>query len=249
MQSAVGGRSLSRCSSRARVRAFSLIELIVVIGIIALLIALLLPTLHRAREAAQVSACASNVRQIVILLRMYAQGNDGRLPYQALGIEDWSGPLAKMARSRNGFACPADDTVRRPDTEKFIRSYGVNNGPFLPSGGGGAGGGAPTGLYSPWPVDRYALAARISKVPSHVFLVGDNGGQYAGSAAFVGADEAEALDGTTWGVHRIKTRRGDNYGFADGHVEYRVKQEMDRWWLEAPSAALGGLDDPWRWKN
>ena len=84
-----------------------LVELIVVIGIIALLIALLLPTLHKARQAAQVSVCTSNVRQIVTLMRMYASANDGRLPYQALALEDWSGPLATMAKSRNGFACPA----------------------------------------------------------------------------------------------------------------------------------------------
>lgn len=58
-------------------RAFTLVELLVVIGIIALLISILLPTLNRARQRAVTLQCASNLRQIAIGWQLYADGNKG----------------------------------------------------------------------------------------------------------------------------------------------------------------------------
>jgi len=63
-----------------RTNAFTLPELLVVIGIIAILIALLLPVLNRAREQARIVTCASNERQIYAALVMYAGENKGVLP-------------------------------------------------------------------------------------------------------------------------------------------------------------------------
>jgi prepilin-type N-terminal cleavage/methylation domain-containing protein/prepilin-type processing-associated H-X9-DG protein len=65
--------------SRAR-WAFTLIELLVVIGIIAILAALLLPTLGRAKENARGAACLSNLRQIGVALQLYVDANNQRLP-------------------------------------------------------------------------------------------------------------------------------------------------------------------------
>lgn len=56
---------------------FTLIELLVVVAIIALLIAILIPSLSRARERAKTSVCASNLRQIGIAYRLYADGENG----------------------------------------------------------------------------------------------------------------------------------------------------------------------------
>lgn len=69
-----------RQSTRSCKSAFTLVELLVVIGIIALLISVLLPALQRARAASTDAKCKSNLRSLGQAMMMYAITNNGRLP-------------------------------------------------------------------------------------------------------------------------------------------------------------------------
>lgn len=71
------GRTAARCAHAG----FSLIDLLVSIAVVAVLIALLMPSLSSVREAARRVVCASNVRQIGLGIAMYADDHKGLLPY------------------------------------------------------------------------------------------------------------------------------------------------------------------------
>ena len=133
---------------------FTLVELLVVIGIIALLISILIPVLGRARDQANRVACLSNIRQIGIAFRMYASDNKDWCPWAAplnrpdlyadwihwrTGINNQglaSSAIAKYLGGGQGlanntalekvFRCPSDRLQDRPSFTQYPYSYTMN---------------------------------------------------------------------------------------------------------------------------
>ena len=123
-----------RTVRRRMVRGFTLVELLVVIGIIAVLIGVLLPALRRARMASETVACMSNLRQLVQATHMFAGEHAGYLPKAennmgpvmlgwdrpqgtrwefAPDMASWEWAIMKyVSRNKGVFVCPADAGLR-----------------------------------------------------------------------------------------------------------------------------------------
>jgi prepilin-type N-terminal cleavage/methylation domain-containing protein len=102
---------LARSARSAPVRAFSVVEVLVVIAILALLLALVFVGLSRSRSAAKSVECLANLHHIALGFQSYALENDARLPDPLLQATTWESMLRKYLRSTQVLRCPADEEV------------------------------------------------------------------------------------------------------------------------------------------
>lgn len=121
-------------------RGFTLVELLVVIGIIALLISILLPSLNRARQAASLIDCQSRMRQIGLAIQMYASENSQFLPADRFeyntGSSDWfvqnskyhiTSILSEMLGTKDAEIRHMNPIFEDKDTDLSLSAWGADH--------------------------------------------------------------------------------------------------------------------------
>ena len=129
---------LSNKSSGGHNRGFTLVELVVVLGVIAVLIVVQLPALAAGKSQSRIGMCAGNVRQLALACQLYANDNNDKLPVLS-GSAAWAWDLpvpAADALLKSGlkpktFYCPGtaprftDKEIGRHRESEAIPAFGI----------------------------------------------------------------------------------------------------------------------------
>ena len=131
-------------TSRRRRAAFTLVELLVVIGIIAVLIAILLPALRKAREQANEVVCSSNQRQIMTAFLMFAAEHKGHLPGN---FTDYNNPDHDKRSWLVNYQEPPTAAPEGGTIFKYVKDRNVYRCPSLQADNVGRGGSSSNGAW------------------------------------------------------------------------------------------------------
>jgi prepilin-type processing-associated H-X9-DG protein/prepilin-type N-terminal cleavage/methylation domain-containing protein len=214
--------------------AFTLVELLVVIGIIALLIAMLLPSLNRARESAKNAQCMSNLRQIGMGISFYRNDHHDILPARdaAWTAARWQWAVANYLRQDFDpndpekqpaiYRCSTagDSWALMPYGGNYRVSYAIN---FLGSDGN----------WDHWGRYHWLRGKRVNNSTFH-YIADINPTWYPWHYSFGGED-------VTWQLAFRHGGKRANFLFLDGHVGGMTRAEY-----EANRGVFGSQDNKQR---
>jgi prepilin-type N-terminal cleavage/methylation domain-containing protein/prepilin-type processing-associated H-X9-DG protein len=190
---------------------FTLVELLVVIAVVAIIAALLLPSLANGKAKARTAQCVDQLRQWNIALQMYAHANDDAIPRRGQGVR----PLTQLDRPDDWFNALAPE-ASQTSFGQFIKSAGTNTNSPPPMYNCPEAKPAPSRYFLSYAMNMYlspwnlAEPHHLTKVPqpSQIVFLQDGGVGYC--SAFPAAGEYSPQP-----RHRSRA----NVTFLDGHTE------------------------------